>query len=311
MKKVLMILTIAILVVGVLAGCQSNKGNSGNLKGAVKIDGSSTVLPISEAIGEEFQKENPDVRVTVGESGTGGGFEKFASSEIDIADASRLIKDEEKAATDKAGIEYIDLEVGYDGLSVVVNKDNDFIKSLSVDQLKEIWEPKSNVKTWKDINPSWPAEKIKLYGPGTASGTFDYFTKEIVGEEGASRPDYTASEDDNVLVQGVSQDKNGLGYFGYAYYEENKDKLKLVAIDNGKGAVIPSKKTIQDGTYAPLSRPLFIYINKKSLKKPEVEAFVKYYLDNVNEMIEDVGYVKAPSRSVDENDSKLKEALGS
>ena len=302
MKKVFSVLLVSTLTILALSGCQ--KSTSG-LKGAVKIDGSSTVYPISEAVGEEFQKENPGVRVTVGKSGTGGGFEKFVASEIDITDASRTIEDDEKLLASKNGIEYIELEVAYDGLSIVVNKNNNFVKKLTVGELKKIWEPKSKVKNWSDVRKSWPSEAINLYGPGTDSGTFDYFTDVINGEEGASRSDYTASEEDNVLVQGVSQDKNGLGYFGYAYFVENKDKLNLVGVDSGKGAVEPSKETIQSNEYTPLSRPLYIYVSKKSLKKPEVAAFIKYYLEIGKELVADVGYIKAPNKVYEEGLKKI------
>ncbi len=309
MRKVSLGLIVLLLATMAALGCQKSgkAGSAGgsDLKGAVKVDGSSTVFPITEAVGEEFQKENPDVRVTVGTSGTGGGFEKFIAGEIDVTDASRPIKDEEKEAATKAGVEYIELEVAYDGLSVVVNKDNNFAKDIKVEELKKIWEPNSKVKNWSDVRADWPTEEIKLYGPGTDSGTFDYFTDTINGEEGASRPDYTASEDDNVLVQGVSQDKNGLGYFGYAYYLENKDKLNIVAVDGGKGAVEPSKETIQNGEYAPLSRPLYIYISKKSFKRPEIAAFAKYYLEAGKELVEEVGYVKAPENVYEEGLAKL------
>lgn len=257
------------------------------LKGRIKVDGSSTVFPITEAVGEEFQKENPDVQVTVGVSGTGGGFEKFVIGETDISDASRPIKDEEKAKAEENGIEYIELTVAFDGLSVMVNPENDFVSDLTVDELKKIWNTGSEVKTWKDVRDEWPADEIKLFGPGTDSGTFDYFTDEINGEEGASRSDYTASEDDNTLVQGIAGEKNALGYFGYAYFIENQDKLKLLTVDG----VRPSPETIRSGDYKPLSRPLFIYVSKKAMDKPEVKAFVEYYLENGAALSEQVGYV--------------------
>ncbi|MFC7442859.1 PstS family phosphate ABC transporter substrate-binding protein [Laceyella putida] len=309
LKKGLILGSVFTLAFGALVGCggQGNKatGNGGEkeLTGTIKIDGSSTVFPISQAVAEEFMKANPGVKVTVGESGTGGGFKKWASGEIDVADASRPIKDEEKEAAKPNGIEPIEIPVASDGIAVVVNKENTFVDKLTVDELKKIWEPNSKVKTWKDVRDSFPAEPIKLYGPGTASGTFDYFTKEIVGEEGKSRTDYTQSEDDNVLVKGVEGDKGGLGYFGYAYYVENKDKLKIVPIDAGKGAVEPSEKTINDGTYAPLSRPIFIYPSNKSMQKPEVKEFVKFYLETAKDLVKEVGYVPLP-------DAKYQEGLG-
>ncbi|MBA4495512.1 PstS family phosphate ABC transporter substrate-binding protein [Paenactinomyces guangxiensis] len=298
-KKGLILGTVLTLAIGAVVGCSGGKtgasasGEKG-LSGTVKIDGSSTVFPISQAVAEEFMKENPGVKVTVAESGTGGGFKKWANGETDISDASRPIKDEEKAAAAEKGIQPVEIPVAYDGIAVVVNKENKFVDSLTVDELKKIWEPNSKVKTWKDVRPEWPAEPIKLYGPGTASGTFDYFTDEVVGEEGKSRTDYTASEDDNVLVKGVQGDKNSLGYFGFAYYVENKDKLKIVKIDGGKGPVEPTEQTINDGTYAPLSRSIYIYPSNKSLEKPEVKQFVKFYLETAKDLVSEVGYVPLP-----------------
>ena len=220
---------------------------------------------------------NSGVKVTVSESGTGGGFEKWTLGETDINDASRQIKDEEKEAGAKNGIEPLEILIGYDGISVVVNKDNDFVDELTFDELKKIWEPDSKVKTWKDVRSEWPDEPIKLYGPGTASGTFDYFTEAIVGEEGKSRTDYTASEDDNTLVQGVAGDKYALGCFGYSYYVENTDKMKAVKLKKENEAVEPTQETINDGTY-PLSRDIYLYVSNKALEQPEVKAFVKFYL---------------------------------
>jgi phosphate transport system substrate-binding protein len=261
------------------------------LSGAVRIDGSSTVFPVSEAMAEEFQIENRGVRVTVGISGTGGGFKKFCSSETDISDASRKIKSSELEACRANGVQPIEVTVAFDGLAVMVNPANDFAACMTVDELKRIWEPGSQVTMWSQVRPDWPDEEIVLYGPGTDSGTFDYFTEAIVGEEDASRPDFMASEDDNVLVQGISGDTYALGYFGYAYYAENTDKLKLVAIDGGAGCVEPTTETVQSGTYAPLSRPLFIYLNQASLSRPEVAAFVHYYLTSATELVPQVGYV--------------------
>ena len=272
-------------------GEQGQVEGEAGLSGAVRIDGSSTVFPVTEAVAEEFQIENRDVRVTVGISGTGGGFKKFGSGETDISDASRQIKETEVEACAAEGIEPMEITVGFDGLAVMVNPANDFVDCLTVDELKRIWEPGSQVTTWQDVRALWPAEEIKLYGPGTDSGTFDYFTEAIVGEEDASRPDFTASEDDNVLVQGVTGDRYSLGYFGYAYYAENTDKLKLVAVDGGAGCVAPDPATVQSGTYTPLSRPLFIYVKEQSLQRPEVKAFVEYYLTNAAELVPQVGYV--------------------
>lgn len=265
----------------------------------IKIDGSSTVYPITEAVAEEFQKaKKGQVKVTVGISGTGGGFKKFCREETDISDASRPILKKEIEACAKAGVEYIELPVAYDAISVVINPKNDWVKSLTVADLKKMWEPaaQGKVKTWKDIRPEWPDTKLKLFGPGADSGTFDYFTEAVNGKSKSSRGDFTASEDDNVLVNGVAGDKGGLGYFGLAYYESNKKKLKLVAIDGGKGPVNPSAKTVMDGTYAPLSRPIFIYVNKKAAEtKPEVKEFVEYYLKNGGKLAKQVKYVELPA----------------
>lgn len=275
------------------------------LSGTVKLDGSSTVFPISEAVGEEFQKLYPNVRVTVGISGTGGGFKKFCGGETDISDASRAIKDSEAELCAKNGITYEEFKVAFDGISVMVNPQNTWAETMTVAELKKIWEPNSTVKTWKDVRPDFPDEKIILAGADTDSGTFDYFTEAIVGREKSSRSDYTASADDNVLVQAIAGEKYALGYFGYAYYVENKDRLKLVAIDNGRGAILPSEQTINDGTYSPLSRPLFIYVKKESMKRPEVKEFVKYYLTEGRDLVAQVGYVKMPDSVYEEGLSRL------
>lgn len=264
------------------------------LSGEIRVDGSSTVFPITEAVAEEFLASYPDVRVPVGVSGTGGGFKKFIAKEIDISDASRPIKDEEAQAAKDAGVEYIELKVAFDGLSVLVNPENTWVDYLTVEELAMIWGPDSTVKTWKDVRAEWPDEEIKFYSPGTDSGTFDYFTDEINGESGAIRPDFIGSEDDNVLVQGIAGDKNALGFFGFAYYEENADILKLVPIDSGKGPVAPSFDTIKSGEYSPLSRPLFIYVNKESLGNEVVKTFVKFYLENAATLSAEVGYVALP-----------------
>lgn len=264
------------------------------LTGEIKIDGSSTVFPITEAVAEEFLAAHPDVKVPVGVSGSGGGFKKFLAKEIDIADASRPIKDKEMEAAKTAGIEYVELTVAYDGLSVLVNKENTWVESMTIEELNKMWNKDSTVKLWSDVNPAWPADPIKFYAPGTDSGTFEYFTEAINKEAGNIRPDFTGSEDDNVLVQGISGDKNAIGFFGYAYYEENKDKLKVVKIDGGKGAIEPTFDTIKDGTYAPLSRPLFMYVNKEALARPEVKAFLTFYIENATEIVPQVGYVALP-----------------
>ena len=262
------------------------------LSGTIEIDGSSTVFPVSEAVAEEFHKIHPDVRVNVGVSGTGGGFKRFTVGETDISDASRPIKDSEAQAAADNRFEYYSLRVALDGLSVLVSPENDFVECLTTDQLKMIWEPGSTVTNWSDVDPSWPSSEIALYGPDTDSGTFDYFTEEIMGEAQLSRPDYTASADDNVLVRGIAGGKYSLGYFGYAYYQENQDKLNLVAVDSGNGCVQPTSETIENGSYAPLSRPLFIYVSKASMERPEVKAFVEFYLDNAAELAQEVGYIR-------------------
>jgi phosphate transport system substrate-binding protein len=264
------------------------------------VDGSSTVYPITEAVAEEFIKLHPDVKVTVGVSGTGGGFKKFCAGETDINDASRPIKQKESEACQAKGIEWIELKVAFDGISVVVNPQNDWVECLTVEELKRLWEPASPVKKWSDLRPEWPDEEIRLYGPDTDSGTFDYFTEAIVGEEDASRADYTASADDYMLVHGVAWDKYGLGYFGYAYYAENTDKLRAVAIDAGEGCIAPSPETIEGGKYKSLSRPLFIYVSKEALQRPEVEAFVRFYLTEGVALILEVGYVPLGDEAYDE-----------
>jgi phosphate transport system substrate-binding protein len=265
----------------------------------IKIDGSSTVYPITEAIAEEFQKVNKDIKVTVGISGTGGGMKKFTTNQTDISDASRPIKTSEQKQARLNGIDYIELPIAYDGLTVVVNKNNKFVDKMTVAELKKLWEPAAqNVVTkWSQVRDGWPSEKIKLYGPGTDSGTFDYFTEAICGASGKSRGDYTPSEDDNVLVQGVAGDKFALGYFGLAYYVENMDKLRAVPIDGGNGPVEPTYETVQTGKYQPLSRPLFIYVNSKSAGKEEVQKFVEFYLDNVGKIAKQVGYIALPENA--------------
>jgi phosphate transport system substrate-binding protein len=256
----------------------------------VTLDGSSTVFPIAEAVAEEFQIANPNVRVTVGFSGTGGGFERFCAGETDFSNASRPIDAEESAACAAAGIEFTEIPVAWDGLSVVANTANDFVTCLTVAELRRVWEPNSAVRTWRDVRPTWPAEEIRLYGPGTDSGTFDYFTEAIIGETGASRPDFQASEDDNILVQGVAGDRYSLGYFGYAYYTESADRLKLVEVDGGSGCVAPSDATIADGTYAPLSRPIFVYVKHAALARPEVNAFATFLLTEASALVPSTGY---------------------
>ena len=261
----------------------------------IKVDGSSTVFPITEAMAEEFQKAHGEFRVTVGISGTGGGFKKFCNKEIHIAGASRPIKRIEVEACKRNGVDYIELPIALDGLSVIVNPENGWVDSLTVEELREIWEPDSKVDRWSDVRSNWPDRDVELVGADTDSGTFDYFTKAIVGEEGASRPDYTSSADDNVLVRAVALDEDALGYLGFAFYVENPDKLKLVPVDSGSGPVRPSVETIGDGSYAPLSRPLFIYISSEAAQLPRVRQFVNFYLSlDSGTFIREVGYVALP-----------------
>ncbi|HUP23790.1 MAG TPA: PstS family phosphate ABC transporter substrate-binding protein [Thermoanaerobaculia bacterium] len=284
-------------LLALLGACGGGDVEEGQLRGTVGVDGSSTVFPITEAVAEDFRAEAPAVRVTVGISGTGGGFKKFANAEIDIADASRPIDPTEVAAAQANGIEFIELPIAYDGLSVVVHPSNDWVDHLTVEELQRIWQPESTVRTWRDVRPQWPDREIALYGPGTDSGTFDYFTEAIMGRSGASRSDYTASEDDNVLVQGVGGDPSALGFFGFAYYVENAERLKIVPIDPGTGPVAPSQATINDGSYRPLSRPVLIYVARPSADRPEVAAFVDFYLDQVATLAEEVGYVALPEEA--------------
>lgn len=277
----------------------------------IKVDGSSTVYPITEAAGEEFQKvKKGKVRVTIGISGTGGGFKKFCRGETDISNASRPIMKTEMEVCKKNGIEYIELPVAYDGLAVMVNPKNTWVDKLTVDELRKIWEPASQGKVtkWAQIRQGWPDAPLKLFGPGVDSGTFDYFTEAIVGKPKASRGDYTSSEDDNVLVQGIAGDKYSLGYFGLAYYEENRDKLRLVPIVNPKTGkpVLPSTETVMDGSYQPLSRPIFIYVNLKSLERAEVKEFVEFYLKNAPQLVREVKYIPLPPRAYELAMERLK-----
>lgn len=306
----------ALALAGVLAlvGCAGKEEAAppaaSTLAGAVSVDGSSTVAPISEAVAEEFQGANPGVRVTVGIAGTGGGFKRFCVGETDVSDASRPITETERAACQAAGVEWVDLPVAWDGLSVVVNPKNDFADCLTVAELKKIWEPKSTVKTWRDVRSEFPAQPIKLYGPGTDSGTFDYFTEVINGTAKASRADYQASEDDNVLVQGVAGDQYALGYFGHAYVKENADKLKVVGVDNGTGCIMPTDQTIADKTYAPLSRPLFLYVKRAALARPEVKEFIRFYMDQAKQIVPATGYLALDDAQYQQNRQTLDAPAG-
>ena len=303
----------ALALTLVLTACggsnEQQAGGEGQLSGEILVDGSSTVAPLSSAAGELFKEEQSGVNVSVQTSGTGGGFKKFCEGQTSISNASRPIKDEEKKLCAGAGVEYVEIVVANDALTVVANKDNTFLDCLTVDELKKLWEPAATGKVtkWNQVNPKFPAEEIKLFGPGTDSGTFDYFTDEINGEEGASRTDYEPSEDDNVIVQGVSGDKAALGYFGYTYFEENADKLKAVKVDGGKGCVAPSQDTARDGSYAPLSRPLFIYVSKKDWSRPEVKSFVNFYVDNETDIAKAAKYIPLN----DEQKTKAKQEVSS
>jgi phosphate transport system substrate-binding protein len=316
-KRLLLVLAMVASLAFVVAACgdddstgetgDTEQAASGDLSGTIRIDGSSTVFPFAEAAGELFNEENPDVKITVGESGTGGGFEKFCAGETDISDASRPIKpDEEAPVCKKAGIDYTELQVANDGIAVVTNPELK-VDCLTTDQLKELWNQGSKVKSLSEIDPKLPDTELSLFGPGTDSGTFDFFTDTINGEEGVSREDYSPSEDDNVLVQGVAGEPGGLGYFGHSYYEQNKDKLNLVKVDGGDGCVEPTIETIQSGEYKPLSRPLFMYPSAKALKRPEVKAFLDYIEDNYEAIAEASQIVPMSAEQAD----KSKAALGS
>lgn len=284
----------AFLLVGsslFIASCGSGGSST------IEIDGSSTVYPVTEAVAEEYREVAPDTRVTVGVSGTGGGFKQFIRGEIDINNASREIKASEIELAEQNNVDYVRLRVAFDGISVVVHPENDWVDYVTVDELKKIWRPgaQGEITRWNQVREEWPDEELHLFGPGIASGTYDYFTEAIVGESGSSRGDYTASEDDNVLVQGVSTDRNALGFFGYAYYEENQDKLRLVPVGNKSGEpVLPSIESIKSGEYAPLSRPLFIYVSEQAVQQETVRNFVEFYLDNAGTLAREVGYIAMP-----------------
>ena len=300
MKKIVLIVSLAIVAIA----CgekkdQKKTSETSSMSGTIKVDGSSTVFPITEAVAEEFRSVQPEVKVTIGVSGTGGGFKKFSRGETNLSNASRPIKDKEKAACAENNINYLELEVAYDGLAVLVNPENDWVDNFTVEELRKIWEPAAQgvIMKWNQIRPEWPNEEIHLFGPRVASGTYDYFTEAIVGKSGSSRGDFTASEDDHVLVQGIAGDKYSLGFFGLAYYSENKDKLTLIGVNNGEEVVKPTLETVSNGTYSPLSRPLFIYVNSTSVKSNEVIEFVNFYIDNAAELSTDVGYIPLPAEN--------------
>jgi phosphate transport system substrate-binding protein len=324
--RVVLLLMLLVLTVFAAAGCGRDEGSddaaaggdnttesSEQLSGAIAIDGSSTVGPLVTVAAESFQAEQPDVRVTVGISGTGGGFERFCAGETDISNASRPIKeDEEVPLCQEAGIEYTELRVATDALTVVVNPENDWVECMTVEQLAKAWGPdaEGKVKSWSDVDPSFPDEPLTLAGAGTDSGTFDYFTDAVNGEEGASRSDYTASEDDNVTVRAVESEKGAMGYFGFSYYEQNQDSLKALEIDGGGGCVAPSVETAQADEYTPLSRPLFIYVKNESLTRPEVKAFVQYLLDNAQTVAEEALFIPLNDDQLAESTSTFEQAAG-
>lgn len=306
-------ITLAILVGFFLSSCSGNQSGDA-LSGEVQIDGSSTVFPITEAIAEEFRSEAPNVRVTIGVSGTGGGFQKFIRGDIDINNASREIMPSEIKKAEENDVDYVRLSIAYDGLAVVVNPQNDWVDNLTVEELEKIWQPSAQgtLTKWNQIREGWPDEEFHLYGPGVASGTYDYFTEVIVGESGASRGDFTASEDDNVLVQGIATDKYALGFFGLAYFEENADRLKLVGVKHGEGEPVePSLQTVSNNTYTPLSRPLFIYVSESAAQKKPVQEFVNFYLNNAPELAKDIGYVPMPDSAYQRQKDKFKAFVGS
>jgi phosphate transport system substrate-binding protein len=310
--------SVLVVATGTVA-CGGGDSNPQSTQGAsqsqvITADGSSTVFPITEAVAEDFQQANPGTRVTVGSSGTGGGFAKFCRNETDISNASRPIRATEAEACAKAGITFIELPVAYDGLAIVIHPSNTWATTMTVAELKKLWEPaaQGKITRWSQIRAGWPDREIHLFGAGVDSGTFDYFTEAIMGKSTASRGDYTSSEDDNVIVQGVSGDENALGYFGFAYYEQNKDKLKLVGVDdgddaNGKGPILPSPETVKDGTYRPLSRPIFIYPKLQSLERPEVNSFVEFYVMKGAPLIREVGYIPLSDREYELVRTRFKE----
>jgi phosphate transport system substrate-binding protein len=303
LKGIILLILITVFSISAAACGGQNQGEGGNtLTGSIRADGSSTVGPLTQTMAEEFNLENREIQISVGTSGTGGGFKKFVTGETDINNASRKVKDEEVVKAKENGIEMEEFEVAYDSIAIVVNTENTWLDNITVEELKKIWEPDSKVMLWSDVNPAWPKEEIKLYGPGTDSGTFEYFTEAVNHKAKAIRTDFTASEDDNVLVQGVSGDKYSMGYFGVAFYEENSDKLKLVKV-NG---VEPKLENVMNKTYTPLSRPLYVYVSKDSLQRPEVKEFMKFYLTNAKELVADVGYFPLEDAKYQEGLNKVK-----
>jgi phosphate transport system substrate-binding protein len=303
---------VAGLTMVLAAGCgdDSSSGGSSGLSGSIKIDGSSTVGPLTETAAELFREENPNVRITVGISGTGGGFEKFCAKETDINDASREIEPDEKEACSKDGVQYEQLQVANDGIAVIVNPENDWAECLTTAELKKIWNKGSDVDNWDKVKNGFPDEGMKLFGPGTDSGTFDYYTEQINGEEGASRSDYSPSEDDNITIQGVAGGKGNAGYLGLSYALENEGKVKTVQVDAGDGCVEPTNETVQDGSYKPLSRPLLIYPSKEAMQREEVKAFVQFYVDNYDTIAEQAKFVPMTSEQADQSKQALAGSSG-
>ncbi|HUQ65201.1 MAG TPA: PstS family phosphate ABC transporter substrate-binding protein, partial [Flavitalea sp.] len=320
MNQKLFLLPLFLLV---LAACAGNKksdttGDDTTLSGTINIDGSSTVYPITEAVAEEFKVDHPEVKISVALSGTGGGFKKFGRGEIDINDASRSIKPTEDSLAKSNNVNYVELTIAYDGMAIVVNPTNTWANDMTVAELKKLWEPEAQGKItkWSQVRAGWPDQEIHLFGAGVESGTYDYFTEAIVGKSHSSRGDFTASEDDNVLVQGIASDKNALGFFGLAYYEENNDKLKLVGVDdsndaNGAGPILPTLETVKNKSYAPLGRPLFIYVNSTAGTRKEVQAFVSFYLDNANVLTEEVGFIPLTNEELATAKSKWQDFISS
>ncbi len=292
--------------------CGSGDQNGDQLSGRVRLDGSSTVFPLSEAVAEEFRSAQPNIRVTVGSSGTGAGFTKFSRGETDITNASRSIKPEEQESLESSNIDYKELTVALDGIAIVVHPENDWIENITVEELRSIWESGSDVQQWNDIRDGWPAQDIHLFGPNTAHGTYDFFTEAVMGESGNSRTDYNAVSDYNVAVQGISTDEYALGYFGLAYYEENSDQLKLLGVDNDTGTPVePTLETVKDGSYAPLSRSLYIYVSGSAAEQEAVQTFVNFYLDNAGTLASEVGYVPLPDEEYEQQKEEFAEFSGS
>lgn len=292
--RFILLTATAVALLSVAASAPQSGSQLDTLKGEIRVDGSSTVYPITEAVAEDFSKAAKGVRTTVGVSGTGGGFKRFCKGETDISDASRPITKTEAETCKSANIEFVELPVAYDGLCIAISKQNTWATKLTVDQIRKIYSASGTAKTWKDLDSAWPDRAIKVYSPGTDSGTFDYFKEVTVGRDGKVRSDMSVSEDDNVLVNGVAGDRDAIGYFGFAYFTENKDKLVAVAVDDGKGAVLPTDATILDGSYEPFSRPVFIYVNRKSADRPEIGAFVDFYLQQAAALSKEVGYTPLP-----------------